>query len=484
MKSKKAGTRAQSAKKEKTETRIILNDSRETGELGLKQYGGFVNEAYNTSLYWPAVQPIYSRLRRSMPEIVMIRNAFTAWARNVDILVDLPDEPTDDDKKYQDFTYEVFNDIEGGENCFLDTLVNHVPFYGWGWWEVLPGIRAAGWKAPDDEWESEYDDGKVGLRRLAWRDPSTFYGWEFSENKRLTGMKQSLLGKPPITIPLKKSVHMTYGDPNNPEGLSPLEAVWRLERIKFGLEVIQGIGFEHSAGYLNVLKTEGGDLTATDQSNVRKAARAILTAQEGNYALWPKGISGKVEDISFQAAPSLLEAIKYYSILTLSVYTMQWIALNTMTGTGALASAKDSSEMGVFTFNSMMDGFASQLDEQIGKKLYEWNKDAFPNITARPVLRFSHIDKSIGLQDMGGFLQSLKGILPLGDDDLKAIRKRSGFLPETLPPEEEIEPEPIAQEPQEPPDALANEDPKLLAMDMRSVFTRLTQRDIYEPRRR
>ena len=58
MKSKKAGTRAQSAKKEKTETRIILNDSRETGELGLKQYGGFVNEAYNTSLYWPEVQPI------------------------------------------------------------------------------------------------------------------------------------------------------------------------------------------------------------------------------------------------------------------------------------------------------------------------------------------------------------------------------------------------------------------------------------------
>jgi hypothetical protein len=464
----------QGAKKEKTETRIILNDSKETGELGLKQYGGFVNEAYNTTLYWPSVQPIYSRLRRSMPEIVMVRNAFTSWARNIDIIVDLPEKPTDDDKKYQDFIYEVFSDIDGGENGFIDGLVNYVPFYGWGWWEVVPGIRSGIWKAPDqDKWKSQYDDGLIGLRRIAWRDPSTFYGWEFDDTKHLTGMKQSLYGKQPLTIPLEKSLHMTYGDPNNPEGLSPLEAVWRLERIKFGLEVIQGIGFEHAAGYLNVLKTEGGELSNADRTNVKNAARAILTAQEGNYALWPKGISGKVEDIGFQAAPSLLEAIKYYSILTLSVYTMQWIALNTMTGTGALASAQDSSQMGVFTFNAMMDGFASQLDEQVGKRIYNWNKDSFPNLTERPALRFSHIDKSVSMTDMGTFLAAVKDIVPLGDDDLVAIRKRSGFLPETLPPEEEVEPEPPAvntlTETVEPPE----EDPQLLAMDMRSVYERL-----------
>ena len=49
----------------------------------LKAYGGFVNEAYNSSLFWPTVAPLYSRIRTSMPEIVMVTRAFTAWARSI-----------------------------------------------------------------------------------------------------------------------------------------------------------------------------------------------------------------------------------------------------------------------------------------------------------------------------------------------------------------------------------------------------------------
>jgi predicted ABC-type ATPase len=112
---------------------------------------------------------------------------------------------------------------------------------------------------------------------------------------------------------------------------------------------------------------------------------------------------------------------------------MQWIGLNTLTGTGALASMQDSSQLGVFTFNSMMDGFANQFDAQVGRKLWEWNKDAFPKATKRPTIRFTHIDKEIALSEVSQFLSTLNGILPLGEEDYKAIRVRSGFLPETLP---------------------------------------------------
>ena len=426
----------------------------EKGTSGLKEYSGFVSEAYNTSLYWPQCYPLYSRLRRSMPEIVMIRQAFTSWARSVGFVIDLPEDATDDDKKYQEFIYSVLSDMIGGETMFKDTLVNHVPFTGWGWWEIVPGLRTDGWKAPNDTWRSEYNDGLIGLRRLAWRDPGSFDKWEFDEHKRLTGMTQRDYPNQVVTLPLTNSLHITYGDPNNPEGLSPLEAVWRLERIKFGLEVVQGIGFEHSAGYLNIKKTVEGTLSDADKRNIRDAAKYILTAQEGNYASWPYGIEGEVMDIPFTAASSLLEAIKHYSMLTLSVYTMQWMALNTMTDTGSLAMAADSSTIGVMTFNSMMDGFADQFDNQVGRKLYEWNKDAFPGMTQRPVIRFEHIDKDLALSDMGEFVSSLATIMPLGDEDFIAIRQRSGFLPETLPeiedlPEPEQEPEPEEEAPEE-----------------------------------
>jgi len=417
---------------EETQVRIVFN---EAGTSGLKEQQGFVYEAYHTHLYWPNVHPTYHRLRTSMPEIVAIRQAFTAWARRVSPIVELPDNPTDDDKRCQEFILSDFENMEGGFGRLIDEMVNHVPFNGWGWWEAVPGRRLEAWRPPDadDTWRSEEDDGLIGMRRLAWRDASTFDGWEFTPKKKLIGMNQHDYPNQPVMLPLDKSLHITYGGSNNPEGNSPMQAVWRLERIKYGLEVIQGIGFEHSAGYLDVRKIEKGDLSLEAKGLVKDAARAILTAQEGNYALWPFGIEGDVKDINFAAAGSLLEAIKYYGILTLSVYVMQWIALNTMTGTGSYASAQDSTEMSVSVYNGMLDGFAQQYSDQIGRRLYQWNKYAFPNITKRPKIRFSHVDKAFALDTLGAFWRQIDGILPLGEEDYKAFRDKAGFLPKTLP---------------------------------------------------
>jgi hypothetical protein len=365
-----------------------------------------------------------------MPEIAIIRQAFSSWARNVTIRVDLPDNPTDDDKRYQAFVETCFAEMRGGFGKFIDTVINNVPFYGWGWFTVVPGRRDPEWTAPDgDDWKSESDDGLVGLRAIAFRDTSSFYGWEMDDKKRLLGMWQLDIPNPSVMLPIEESLHLTFGDPNNPEGLSPLEAVYRLERIKYGLEVVQGIGYEHAAGYVNVQKTETGQLSTDDMRNIANAAKAILTAQQGNYAAWPFGITGEVKDVGFGAAGNLLAAIQYYGVLALSCYTMQWIALSATTGSGSYAAMTDSSSMGVFTFNAMLDGFASQLDDQVGRRLYEWNKPAFPNLTARPKLSFTHIDKEMALGELAQFITQMKDVLQLGPDDIKAIRERVPFLP-------------------------------------------------------
>lgn len=438
-----------SAQREQTQVRILLNNASEQGTSGLRQWGGFIQAAYNAALYWPTVQPLYSRLRTSMPEMVMVRRAFSSWARNMQPVVDLPEKPTDDDKRYQDFIYSDFENMEGGSARLLDTMVNHVPFYGWGWWEAVPARRDPDWVPPyfvdqqgklwPDEWRSEQDDGLIGMRRLAWRDTSTFFGWEFDGTKKMIGMKQQDFPNRAVTLSKKDSLHMTFGDPNNPEGSTPLESVWRLERIKYGLEVIQGIGFEHAAGHAKFKKTEQGTLSLDDKQNVATAALNLLSAQEGNYMFLPFGVDGEVMDIPFQAAGSLLEAIKHYSILALSVYMMQTIILNTLTDTGARAAAVDSTQLAIFSFNSMMDGFANQYDDQIGRRLWEWNKDSFPNATKRPNIRFSHVENNIDLGALGTFLGQINGIIPLSLDDYKAFRVRSGFLPENNPEPGDVE---------------------------------------------
>jgi hypothetical protein len=289
------------------ETRITFS---EIGGSGLQETMGFVTAAYDTRLDYPAAEPIYRRILRSSPEMVMTGNTFQVWGRHTRAVVELPDNASDADRAYAEFVENDINqNMEGGFVRFSDTLYRFTPFFGFGYWEALPGVRSNDWTPPDgDTWRSEANDGLIGIRRLAYRDLSTFDHWEFDLQKRMVGMWQTDWTsndpnkKRTVLIPLANALHLTYGDPNNPEGLTPLEAVYRIERIKYGLEVVYGIGSERAAGYMSVQVNEKMNLSADDKANIRAAAAAILTAQQGNYATWPFGISGEVKDVSFGAA--------------------------------------------------------------------------------------------------------------------------------------------------------------------------------------
>lgn len=428
-------------------------DYTEQGYTGLRQFMGFVEEAYHKDLRWPAVQPLYSRMRRSDPEIAMVRGVFAALARSVSLEVELPDDPTDADKAAAEFVEQCLEDLDGGQTGLIETMIDNVPFFGWGVWEIVAGMRRKNWTAPDDDdWHSQYNDGRIGIRRLGWRDSSSFYRWEFSQNGKPTGMVQSVFPNPTITLPLSDCLHLTFGDAHNPEGLSPLEAVWRLERIKYGLEIVQGIGFEHAAGYLNVKINVKP--TTEDNAMIRSAARAIMTAQEGNYATWPANVDGEIKDVNFAAAAAILEAIKYYGILKLQIFNSQWMALSATTGTGSLAAMSDSSSMFMITFNAMMEGFAAQIDKQIIDKLTQWNPALFAGLTKRPRIKATPLSKKVSLSELAQIIAPIKAAMPLGDDDYKAIRKLTGFLPETLP---EVEDAPEPPEPPEPEPVMADD---------------------------
>lgn len=406
-------------------------DYKEYGSPGLETYAGFVKQAYITDLTWPAVGPLYSRLRRSDPEVTIVRNLFVTLARDVKLSWSVPDEYADD-KRYQDavdFGNSVLDDIDGGQDRFIETLISHVPFMGWGWWEVVPGVRSQSWRSPDDDgWKSQNNDNRIGFRRFAWRDTSSFYKWDMDDKTgRLNGFVQSDFPNPTIAIPLNRSLHITFGDPNNPEGLSPLEAVYRLERIKYGLEVINGIGFEHTAGYLSI-NAQQDKITESDKADIRRMVKAVLTAQESNYLALPKDVTAEFVDSSFQAAASLLEAIRYYGILKLMIFNAQWVALSSLSGSGSYAAMSDSSEMFINYYNAMIEGFVNQVDRQLGPRLFQEYNDF--GLEVRPTLSVTKIEKDVDLAAMGQFLQTFSMIGELTTDDIEAIRKRSRFLPE------------------------------------------------------
>lgn len=416
---------------------------RELGAAGLARDNSFIYEAYNTALEWPAVYPLYSRLRRSDPEISVARISFETFSRQASPEWELPIDPTDEEKACQAWLYSVSDEIEGGISEWLSTAVSQVPFMGWGIWELNAGLRRAGWER--DGWASGMDDGTVGIRSLAWRDQSSFNGWDLDNKGRVKGFNQRDTVGGDIYIPATKFAHLRFGDTTNPEGLTPLEAVYRLERIKYGLEVIMGIGFEHTAGHVSVNVEERLDDDAA--AAIKAGAKAIMSAQEGNYAIAPRGASYEIIDANFSAAEQIINAIRYYGLLKLSVFQMDWTAISSVSGGGAYAARADASEMFINYFNAMISGFAGQLDRQMRRYLFSFgiNKQKF-NIPAnrQPRLVFTKIDKIITLNELSNFIQAFAIISHMDEDDLAAIRQKSNILSEKLrneqpPPREDID---------------------------------------------
>ncbi len=411
----------------------------EIGTTGLSTYSGWIDQAYIHELTWPAVAPTYARIWRSDPEVTIARNLYGALAGKVAVSWEFPEErgnkelpkPTKADEELLDFLYSNNDDMRGGIGQWVTDCITRTPFYGYGLWETVLGMRRKGWKG-DDGWTSQENDGLIGIRNLAFRDYATFYRWQIDDKTgRATAWEQNDPPNPIRAIPLERCVHMLYGDLSNPEGLATLEAMYRLERYKYNLEVTQGIGFEHTAGFLYYEADRA--LTEQDKPWLRDGARYVLTAQEGNFLAMPGGIKASFIDTPFGAAAQILEAIRHYSVLKLALLGLQFVAISTMTGSGSYAALDDSSSIAMLMYNSMTAGFARQAGSQIVDQMLRANPGAFQGITRKPVMSISPITKSVALAELAQFVTAMNLIRPLGDDDLVTIRKHSEILPVTLP---------------------------------------------------
>jgi len=190
----------------------------EIGDLGLNAYSGFIEKASQANLTYPACIPHFNRIFRQFPPVAIIRTVLSMWTAEQEIVVTLPEskngrelaKPTDADKKAQDFYWSILDELEGGIDKWAVKANTTVPFYGWGYWEVVPGVRNQSWRPPnDDPWRSSSNDGLIGIRRIAWRDYSSFYRWDLEDNTgRVLGLEQQKQLGGIVTIPIDRGLHI------------------------------------------------------------------------------------------------------------------------------------------------------------------------------------------------------------------------------------------------------------------------------------
>lgn len=412
----------------------------EKGKVGLESLYGLIYEAYLPQLRWPDVASLYNRIYRSDTEVAICRTIIDSFANQATYQYVAPEaigefrgddlNPIDAEKKAIDFANQVLEDMDTPFSHWISSCMSKVLFYGFGLWEFVLGLRKQNWKAPDqDDWKSKYDDGAIGIRRLAFRSYSSFRSWELSDKGYVKGFYQDVGGGEQVFIPKEKLLHLKYGDLENPEGLATLETIYRLEKIKYQLEIVQGIGFEHSAGYLDVSSEH--EIGEQDLVTIRSAARAVMSAQQGNYALWPEGVTGEIKSTRFESAETLLSALRFYSILKLAVVNMQWATIGTISQFGTYSTMADATTFFITWFNTALQAFVSQIDKQLTPQIFsKANMSMFPGLVQPPQLTATRVHKITNLIEIGQFLMAIKPMLPLTPDDWQAIRRRSEFLQE------------------------------------------------------
>jgi len=194
----------------------------EVGQTGLRQFSGWVREEFLTVLVGRQGAQKYREMRDNSPTIGGMLFAMEAEISKVEWRVEKGEDGGS--QEYADFVESCMNDMS---SSWSETISDHLSFltYGFAWSELVykkrlgrdPGMNP---RYPDEELpKSEYDDGKVGWRRMPGRSQDTIIKWFFDRNGQVKGTTQQPWVGPLIDMPIDKAIlHRPTHYKANPEG--------------------------------------------------------------------------------------------------------------------------------------------------------------------------------------------------------------------------------------------------------------------------
>lgn len=348
------------------------------------------------------------------------------------------------------------------ESCFLDmshswedtlsSILSFIP-YGWSYHEIIYKRR----KGPDQKLgknRSDFDDGKVGWRRISLRSQDSKLRWEFDESDDLNGMWQLAPGHEMQYLPIEKCLlFRTTTAKGNPEGRSALRNAFRPWYYKKRIEEIEAVGIERDLAGLPIAWVPYEYLTeaaTAEQQNVvaqvKKIARNIKRdEQEG--VVWPNAFDengNKLFDLTLLSTGGQRQfdtdkIIGRYDQRIAMVMLADFILLgHEKVGSHSLGASK-------------IDLFTAAIEAWLFHIADIFNKHAIPRLLKlngidlkyAPRLTFGSI-QPVDLEALGSFLGkvSATGMPLFPDEELESyLRTTVGFPAKSSPPAPEIETE-------------------------------------------
>lgn len=411
----------------------------EVGSSGLRRFGGQVQEEFEPQLRGAKAIKVFDEMRRVDPDVGAILTAIGMIIHSADWAV-VPGGETPQDEEAAGFLESCMADMSHSWRDFIDEVLTMFAF-GWAYFEIVYKQRVGRGADP----ASQYEDGRIGWRKVVLRGQDTLFRWEFDDTGGLQGMVQRVAFEMQERfIPIEKAVlFRPKREKNNPEGWSILRNAYRPYFIRKNLEEIEVIGAERDLTGTLVLYLPAS-ASAADKARATTILETYKQDDQAGLLLWRMGPEPHEQwDAKLMASPGggkidMDKAIQRYAVAIARSVLAQFLTLGSGR-VGSLALSKDHSNL----FRLAVKGFLNVIQETINRflvpKLFALND--FGQLTALPTIEHSDIGE-VDLKTLGEFIAQISNAgIPVYDDDASAfLRSKAGLPP--LPEGEAPKPKP------------------------------------------
>lgn len=407
----------------------------ETGFNGLRVLGGDILEECSHELRWPHAMKTFKRMEKDgaiAPALAYVEMMIS----RVDWHVRIPEGYEEELKDKATFMRQVMNDMEHDFKSFIKQAVS---FNRYGFAPVEKVYR---YRYRDKG--SQYNDGLIGIKKLALRSQDSIDSWKFANKGRdLVGLYQC------VNIPSNRGVGdyselvKNYDDEgnykfiprkkfmlfrnnpikNNPEGQSPLVGCWSAWKYKTAYQESEAISVAQDSNGFKVLYLPPQYMVAdateenkavfehykTILKNMHQAKESglilpLITDENGN-----KMFEFEIKSVTGQKSYDTNAIIQRYTSEILTALFADFLTLGS-NGSGSFSLAESKISTVEMAIQSKLDEIKTQLNFDLAKQLFQlngWSTEVMPEWT------YGEIGK-VSLDEISKFIQrtAAVGLVP------------------------------------------------------------------------
>jgi hypothetical protein len=418
----------------------------ETGYTGLAVLGGNVFEDCQKELRWPCAGETYKKMAKDGAvapalELVEMMVARVPWT------VKIPEGYEDELEQKADFLRQCIEDMDHDFQSFIKQIVSFNR-YGFSVAEKVYRYRRK-------ENGSKYDDGLIGIKKLAIRSQDSIDGWKWkNKGRELAGLYQNVVvpGRNEDYsgwdisyseetqrkfIPRKKFL-LFRNNPikDSPTGISPLNGCWQAWKYKQAYMESEAIRCANDVNGFKILylppQYMKEDATESDKAvfeeykrilaNIHQSKQSgiilpLITDENGN-----KMFEFEIKTVNGRSSYDTNQIIQRYNAEILTCLFADFLSLGS-NGSGSFSLAETKISVIEMAIESKLNEIKSQLNHDLVRQLFELNgfdTDVMPELTYGKVAKES-------LDEVSKFIQRVAavGLMPKTPQTITWIMKQA-----------------------------------------------------------